>query len=177
MTTTQGNGSTKHIQKQHVRRAYWEIVLVKQDSNDLNGNDHTVTVRGRRRTSEPFWPGLQLDLGTLLRFSVSIRNAVTVAQGFAADDCSYHASFPNSQILAICHGTDYVLETSETIDGWGNRSITTTIFTTEQPILPAVYLIDEELIMFCDDLEQVAGQLIADSENHNSSTFPTAKIP
>lgn len=178
MTTLSTNVATKHVDPEpRVQRDYWEIDILSHDLSDLDFGSVITVIRGRRRTSESFWPGLRLDQESLLRFAVSLRNAVTIAKGFAVDDDgSCQASFPNSHTLAICNGSDYVIETSESIDGFGKRSIGTTVFGLGQPLLPSAHFIDQELSLFCDDLDQVIASLAVQGETGCSWTVPTTGI-
>lgn len=178
MTTLSANIATNHVDREpRVQRDYWEIDIQSRDLSDLDCDGVVTIIRGRRRTSESFWPGLRLDQESLLRFAVSLRNAVTIAKGFAADDDgSCQASFPNSHTLAICNGSDYVIETSESIDGFGKRSIGTTVFGLGQPLLPTAHFIDQELSLFCEDLDQVIASLAVQAETACSWIVPPTGI-
>lgn len=178
MTTLSTNIANYHVDRvPRVQRDYWEIDILGRDLSDLDCDGVVTIIRGRRRTTEAFWPGLRLDQESLLRFAVSLRNAVTIAKGFAADDDgSCQASFPNSHTLAICNGSDYVIETSESIDGFGKRSIGTTIFGLGQPLLPSAHFIDEELSLFCEDLDQVIASFAVQEQSGSSWTVPPTGI-
>lgn len=157
MVSTTATSNVHPANDNLIQRDYWQIELLPEELTDLAAEACVAIVRGRRRTSEAFWPGLRLCRSSFLRFATSIQNAVTVAKGFnAEDDGSCQAVFPNSHTLAICNGTEYLLETSETVDGYGNRSIATTIFGMGPPMRPSAHLIDEELMQFCSDLESIA---------------------
>lgn len=144
----------KHRPK--IQRDYWSI----EAFGSLGTSSCGAVVRGRRRQTESFWPGLRLTWDALIRFSVTMRNAVVVADGFLFNqEQSSPCIFPNSETLAICQGSDYVIETSECLNGFGKRSIGTTIFRLGEPILPTVHVIDDELRQFSSDVERIIEHL------------------
>ncbi len=165
------NGSQKSA-KSGITRDYWQIEILTPSSWN-----ECVLVQGRRRTTEAYWPGLRLDFETLIRFGITIRNAITVAMGFLADEeDATRLVFPAIDTLAICHGACYIIETNETLDGFGSRSISTTIYTRADPILPAVHLIDDELKQFSKDIEAVVERLGANEQQSSQWQVPQVGV-
>ncbi len=140
------------------QRDYWQI----EGFECFTATGCAALIQGRRRTSEAFWPGQRLDWPTLHAFSIAIHNAVTIANILSENqgqitDCV----FPETEIMALCLGSQYVIEMSETLNGFGKKSICTTVFSLGQPMLPTVQLIEEELDQFSQDIEALLEQLTA----------------
>jgi len=145
-----------------IQRDYWRI----EEFECLATGGCAALIQGRRRTSEPFWPGLRLDWPTLHTFGDTMRNAVAVAAGFCVDERqATNGVFPNTETLAICQGSQYVIETCESLNGFGKKSISTTIFQLGPQILPAVHFIDEELEQFAQDMKTMIERLTDAQEN------------
>ena len=132
------------------RRDYWQ--LLSTESVLLTPS---ITVQGRARSTEEYWEGLVLNEQTMKRFEKAIRDAVTIVAHLELEQHPASlAVFPNCECCAICHGSGYDLEITESLAGHGCPSFATTIYSSTEQFKPAVHLIDDELALFCSDVQE-----------------------
>ena len=135
-----------------IRREYW--MLTQQKNGD---NIECVIIQGRRRISEGFWPGLILSEDGLCRFSNAMHDVISIVDNFFTNPQPQQSMrFPYFDLLAVCDGPDYTIELSSSLVGTGLKSICTTIYGKGQRFLPCLYLIDEEVWQFSQDVDELA---------------------
>lgn len=146
-----------------VRRDYWRLEL----KSAAHGEPELLTIAGRRRTTEAFWPPLELPANEINRVVSAVGHAAALAARIACQGCEQIAVFPAHEVMAICRGPYYFIELAETT--CGNRpSVQVTFLQNSGAIRPALLLIDDELGDFEADLEKIAAFAALD---------PTASAP
>lgn len=135
-----------------IRREYW--MLTQQKNED---DIECAIIQGRRRTSEGFWPGLNLSEDGLCRFSNTMHDVLRIVDNFFVNPQPQQSMrFPYFDLLAVCDGPDYTIELSSSLIGTGLKSICTTIYGKDLRLLPCLYLIDEEVLQFSQDVDDLA---------------------
>lgn len=132
-------------------RDYWRIEL----QSTADGEPELLTIAGRRRTTEAFWPPLELPASEINRVLATVGHARTLAARIACQGCEQTPIFPAHEVMAICRGPYYVIELAETTCG-DRPSVQVTFLQTRGAIRPALLLIDGELSDFAADLEEIA---------------------
>ena len=132
-------------------RDHWKLSI---DANRI------VIIEGRHRTSESFWKPFHLSEAALEPFVHSMGNAMQIIDGFCHDTKRpMPPLFPNFEMVAICQGASYWLEMAETTNGSGKRSTSVVVYRMEEPVLPVLYLVDDDLAQFYGDLLEIKQQL------------------
>ena len=146
-----------------VRRDYWRLELKSAADSELE----LLTIAGRRRTTEAFWPPLELPTSEINRVLAAVGHAWALAARIACRSCEQIPVFPAQEVMAICRGPYYVIELAETTCS-DRPSVQVTFLQTRGAIRPALLLIDDELGDFAADLEEIAAFAALD---------PTASAP
>ena len=144
-------------------RDYWRIEL----QSTADGEPELLTIAGRRRTTEAFWPPLELPVSEINRMLAAVGHAAALAERIAGQACEQAPVFPALEVMAICRGPYYVIELAETTCS-DRPSVQVTFLQTRGAIRPALLLIDDELGDFAADLEEIAAFAALD---------PTASAP
>ncbi len=139
-----------------VRRDYWRLELKPAD-----GEPELLTIAGRRRTTEAFWPPLELPASEINRVLAAVGHAAALTARIACRGCDQIPVFPAHDVRAICRGPYYVIELAETTCG-DCPSVQVTFLQTRGAIRPAILLIDDELSDFAADLEEIAALMALD---------------
>jgi len=135
-----------------IRREYW--MLTQQQNYD---DCECAIIQGRRRTSEGFWPGLNLSPDGLCRFSNTMHDVVSIVDNFFTNPQPEQAMrFPYFDLLAVCDGPDYTIEMTSSLIGTGLKSICATVYGKDHQMLPVLYLVDEEVWQFSSDVDELA---------------------
>ena len=147
-----------------VRRDYWRLELKLA----ADGEPELLTIAGRRRTTEAFWPPLELPASEINRMLAAVGHAAALADSDRWPGLrTAFAVFPAHEVMAICRGPYYVIELAETTCS-DRPSVQVTFLQTRGAIRPALLLIDDELGDFSADLEEIAAFAALD---------PTASAP
>ena len=155
--------SRKRSSATSVRRDYWRLALLPA----ADGEPELLTIAGRRRMTEAFWPPLELPASEINRVLAAVGHARALAAQIAGQGCEQAPVFPSLEVMAICRGPYYVIELAETTCG-DRPSVQVTFLQTQGAIRPALLLIDTELNDFAADLDEIAAFVALD---------PTASVP
>lgn len=138
------------VTEMSIQREYWMLTLHK-------GFFETVLVQGRRRTSERFWPGVELDGDAMIRLASTMRDVTSIVDTFSVNPQPQELmTYPYFDLLAVCDGQDYVIEMTSSRVGTGLRSTCTTIYGNDNWFLPFLYLVDGEVWQFSSDIDDLA---------------------
>lgn len=133
-----------------VQRDYWKLSVATASEN-------IVLVQGRRRTTEGFWPGLQLTMEGLQRLASAMHDVTSIVDDYFTNSQSQvMPMYPHADLLAVCDGPDYMIEMATSIVGTGLSSIGITMYGKKTQLLPFVYLVDEEVWKFSADVDEMA---------------------
>ena len=159
-------------------RDYWRL-SVQTDSDE----SFVVSMCGRRRITECYWRELTLSPADFQRFGHSMRNALTLQRGFAAEVGAEAPLFPSSAVLGVCSSARYLIELSETRTDLARRAIDTTVYTLKSAVEPCLSLAGDHLPVFVDDLQAASlaaeafpfssGDDVAFAERIESLDLPT----
>ena len=133
-----------------VQRDYWKLSLTNVANN-------VVLVQGRRRTTEGFWPGLNLTTEGFSRFASAMHDVTSIVDDYFTNPQKQMMSmYPHTDVLAVCDGPSYLIEMATSLVGTGLSSIGITMYGKQTHLLPFLYLVDEEVWKFSADVDEVA---------------------
>lgn len=152
-------------------RDYWRLEITRAP---LPAERLLVSLRGRRRTTEPYCRPVVLDGAVLERLNRGIQSAMAVIAGFQATgilDC--RSTFPRRLVLARCYGPFYELEIIGTIVARDIESVELAVTVPAAAGRPVVHLIDADIELFAADFadasEKMNGRCLHVDEPTSSS--------
>lgn len=155
--------SPNHTPFPDIVQDYWQLRV--QQSNGST----TISLQGRRRTGEPFWAPLELAMESFDQFVQALGNAIFIIDVLrGVTNRPSPPKFPERESVAAYQGSCYWLEISETDCGRDAASVEIVVYDMRDHVRPALYLVDEELSLFHQDLQRIPRQLESTAVDKNS---------
>lgn len=131
-------------------RDYWRLEITRIPAQD---DGLLVSLRGRRRTAEPYGVPVVMDRAALERIVWAFQSATAVIAGVWATgvrDCQ--SSSTTKLVLARCSGAFYEIEIICSVVAGYIESVELMVTVPAVGARPVVHLIDEDINVFAADL-------------------------